>query len=191
MTMVESFNEAYGLILQELQSSLSKVDQAEIEQLLDTIMHKKRIFVTGAGRMSIMLQAFSMRLNHLGLSAHIVGSVNCPPISSNDLLVVASSSGETPTVREVVLRAKEVNATVALITSSADSTIARLSSITVFLEGPSTLEQKDEVDSLSRQPMKSLFEQSLFLLLEAIVLQLMNLTNQTSSGMAKRHANLE
>jgi 6-phospho-3-hexuloisomerase len=189
--MAETLTEAYGLILQELQSSLSSVEQAETEKLLDTILQKKRIFVTGAGRMGIMLQAFSMRLNHLGLSSHNVGSVNCPPISSDDLLLVASSSGETSTVREVVLRAKEVNATVALITSTADSTIARLASITVFLKGPSTLEQSDEAATLSRQPMKSLFEQSLFLLLESLVLRMMNLTNQTSSDMAKRHANLE
>jgi 6-phospho-3-hexuloisomerase len=41
------------------------------------------------------------------------------------------------------------------------------------------------------QPMGSLFEQSLFLLLDAIVVELMQRRKTTSEQMFRRHANLE
>jgi len=40
-------------------------------------------------------------------------------------------------------------------------------------------------------PMKTLFEQSLFVLLESVVLCIMHRTGQGAGDMAKRHANLE
>jgi 6-phospho-3-hexuloisomerase len=189
--MASPFSEAYKIILTELGESLAKIDEAEVEHLVDRIVERGNIFVVGAGRMGLMLHSFAMRLGHLGFGSHIVGSPTCPPIGSQDILIVASSSGETATVREVVGRANRENAEIIAITARPDSTVAELASSVVFVEAPSTLEASGEGGVVSQQPMKTLFEQSLFVLLESVVLCIMHRTGQGAGDMAKRHANLE
>jgi 6-phospho-3-hexuloisomerase len=189
--MASSFSEAYKTILTELGDSLAKIGEAEVEHLLDYIVERGNIFVVGAGRMGLILHLFAMRLGHLGFKSHIVGSATCPPIGSQDLLIVASSSGETATVREVVGRANRENAEIIAITARPDSTIAELASSVLFVEAPSTLEAGGEGGVVSQQPMKTLFEQNLFVLLESVVLRIMHRTGQGAGDMAKRHANLE
>lgn len=189
--MASSFSEAYKIILTELGDSLAKIDEEEVEHLVDRIVEKGNMFVVGAGRMGLMLHSFAMRLGHMGFGSHIVGSPTCPPIGSQDLLIVASSSGETATVREVVGRANRENAEIIAITARTDSTIAELASSVLFVEAPSTLEAGGNGGVVSQQPMKTLFEQSVFVLLESVVLCIMHRTGQGAGDMAKRHANLE
>ena len=185
------FKEAYSLILSELEKSLSRIFEKEVDYLITRIIETKNIFVAGAGRMGLMLQSFSMRLCHLGSGSHVVGFINCPPITPEDLLLVASSSGETSTVKEIVKKANEAGAEIITITAKPKSTIAKLSSKTVYLEAPSALKKDLDHNLVSEQPMKTLFEQSLFILLESMVLQIMEKTNQKADDLAGRHANLE
>lgn len=185
------FKEAYSLILSELEKSLSRIFEKEVDYLITRIIETKNIFVVGAGRMGLMLQSFSMRLCHLGFGSHVAGFINCPPITPEDLLLVASSSGETSTVKEIVKKANEAGAEIITITAKTKSTIAKLSSKTVYLEAPSALKKDLDHNLVSSQPMKTLFEQSLFILLESMVLQIMKKTNQKADDLAGRHANLE
>lgn len=108
-----------------------------------------------------------------------------------DLLIVATSSGETPTVREVVKKAQKENAIISAITATPKSTIATISSFIVYTQGPSSLVDIEDSPSSSKQPMRTLFEQTLFIALEAIVLALMKQTGQSASELALRHRNLE
>jgi len=189
--MSAQFDENYQLILNELRVSLTAIDSPKVVELLAAITRSRRIFVVGAGRMGILLSTFAMRLNHLGFTSHVVGSVTCPPISSEDILLVASSSGETATVREVVIKAAREKATVAAVTAVPNSTIGRLASQNVFLRAPSSLNSSENETRMSKQPMKTLFEQTLFVLLECIVLMLLDQTGQTAVDMSRRHGNLE
>jgi len=189
--MATSFRDTYKTILNELGDSLAKINEVEVEHLLNRIIERESIFVVGAGRVGLMLHSFAMRLYHLGFGSYIVGSTTCPPISSEDLLIVASSSGETATVREVVGRASLEKAEIIAITATPDSTIAGLASSMLFVEAPSTLQLGEEGALVSQQPMKTLFEQSLFVLLESMVLRIMYKTGQRADDMAQRHANLE
>jgi len=189
--MASSFKGAYKTILTELGDSLAKIDEGEVEHLIDCIVESEGIFVVGAGRVGLMLHSFAMRLFHLGFRSHIVGSTTCPPIGSQDLLIVASSSGETATVRELVGKASREKAEIIAITATPDSTIAGLASSVLFVEAPSTLQAGEEGALVSQQPMKTLFEQSLFVLLESMVLCIMHKTGQGAGDMAQRHANLE
>ena len=189
--MASSFEDAYNIILAELGEGMAKIDEAQVEHLVNRIVEKQNIFVVGAGRVGLMLHAFAMRLCHLGFGAHIAGTVTCPPIGSQDLMIVASSSGETATVREMVGRANREKAEIIAITASPDSTIAELSSSLLILEAPATLQSGEEGALISQQPMKTLFEQSLFMLLESLVLRIMEVTGQSADDMARRHANLE
>ena len=67
------FKEAYSLILSELEKSLSRIFEKEVDCLITRIIETKNIFVVGAGRMGLMLQSFSMRLCHLGHAANFLG----------------------------------------------------------------------------------------------------------------------
>jgi 6-phospho-3-hexuloisomerase len=189
--MSELFAQSCSLILEELRESVSRISGEQVNQLIDAIRTAGKVLVVGAGRMGIVLSAFCMRLNHLGFPSFIVGSSSCPPIGEQDLLLVASSSGETPTIREIVHKARELRARIAVITAAPRSTIATMATLVVHIQAPSSIAAAAHDPLLSRQPMKTLFEQTLFLSLEAMVLTLMQQTGQTASVLARRHANLE
>jgi len=189
--MNDLFGQSCALILGELRESLSRVSSEQVARLLDAIRAAGNTLVVGAGRMGILLGAFSMRLNHLGFPSHVVGSTSCPPIGERDLLLVASSSGETPSVREIVRKAREHQARIAVITAVPTSTIAAMATLIVHVQAPSSIAASGNGPLLSAQPMKTLFEQTLFIALEAMVLALMQLTGQTGPDLAGRHGNLE
>ena len=130
-------------------------------------------------------------MNHLGINSYIVGSVNCPPICDNDLLLIASSSGETPTIREIARIAQEKGTKIALITASPDSTIGKIASLYIKIEAPASLENEEKDGLVSRQPMKTLFEQTLFIFCESMVLMLIQRMKQSMDQLTSRHANLE
>jgi 6-phospho-3-hexuloisomerase len=187
----DGFRTASGLILGELGGALGAVAPEQVQRLVEALATAGRIVLVGAGRMGIVLQAFCMRLGHLGCDAHMAGALGCPPIAAGDLLLVASSSGETATVCALVRRAREQGATIAAITASPASTVGRAAALAVLLHAPAALQANASAAPISAQPMKTLFEQCLFLLLESVVLLLMTRTGQTAGDLATRHTNLE
>ena len=189
--MHETYQKKYELILKEINECLSRVDSQEVEAIIDNILHSKTIILVGVGRMGLMLQSFCARLNHLGIPAFMAGTIGCPPLMKEDMLLVASSSGETPSIRELAIIGHKIGAKVITITANTKSTITKISSGYLYLQAPSSL--KNEVTDVlkSIQPMKTLFEQSLFILLESLVLCLLERTGQNADDLAKRHTNLE
>ena len=187
----EPYSDACDLILRELRDGLVAVAPEQVHGLVETIATAPRIMLVGAGRMGIMLQAFCMRLGHLGCRAHMAGALGCPPIGAGDLLLVASSSGETATVCALVRMAAEQGATIAAVTASPASTVGRTAALLVQLPAPAALHVAAAAPLTSAQPMKTLFEQCLFILLESLVLLLMARTGQAAADLAARHANLE
>jgi 6-phospho-3-hexuloisomerase len=73
-------------------------------------MHTKnpefKIVGVGAGRVGYALRAFIMRLNHFGFNASFIGDTNVPALTSDDMLIVASTSGSTPTISYYTLVGK-------------------------------------------------------------------------------------
>jgi 6-phospho-3-hexuloisomerase len=180
----------YDQILDELYSTLSELDDEPIDQLVDAIVGAKRIFLAGTGRSGLMLKCFAMRLMHLDLEAHVVGETTTPGISDNDLLIVGSGSGETGSISLFARTAKEQKAKLGLITVFPDSTIARLADIKVFIRIPAS---KDNLNNgfASIQYGGTLFEQSLMLVLDGMILRLMDRLNVSPSLLKLKHANLE
>ena len=125
----------------------------------------------------------------MGFTAHMVGEVTTPNIEPGDLLVIGSGSGETSTLSCHAQKARDIGAKLALITIFPQSSIGRLADVVVQIHAPSPKAAK--TDSESIQPMGSLFEQSLFLLLDVVVLLLMDNKKDTGTDMFKKHANLE
>jgi 6-phospho-3-hexuloisomerase len=178
-----------GEILKELERTLRLISDEEAEQLMDAILEAKQVFVAGAGRSGLMARSFAMRLMHMGINAYVVGETITPGVEKNDLLLVASGSGETQNLVSMAQKAKHLEARVALVTILPQSTLGQAADITVQI--PAKPKDDADVGNPSIQPMGSLFEQSLLLLFDAVILRIMEKKGLISSTMYGRHANLE
>ncbi|SOE99292.1 6-phospho 3-hexuloisomerase [Burkholderia sp. OK233] len=176
-------------ILGEIQASLQGVNSAELDALVAEIERAPRVFCLGAGRSGILLQAFCMRLNHLGFEAYMAGGLPCPPVEADDLIIVASGSGETRSVSAVLEQVRSAGARVALFTARRSGGRSMAADVVVIIPAPTGLVNREHPQNL--QPMRTLFEQAFFLLCEAIVCWLKMKKGIGEDEMAQRHANLE
>jgi 6-phospho-3-hexuloisomerase len=176
-------------ILNELNQTIERISVEEAEELVNLILGSKKIFVAGAGRSGFMAKSFAMRMMHMGLNAFVVGETVTPSLEEDDILIIASGSGETKSLVSMAEKAKNLDATVAVVTISPDSTIGRLSDLAIQIPA----KPKAGIDSEYKtiQPMGSLFEQTLLLFFDAVILRVMDKKKAESGVMFGRHANLE
>ena len=174
-------------VTEELKEVLTDVNEKEIESFIREILSARKIQVFGMGRVGFSMKAFAMRLSHLGFTTDFVYETTTPGLGSGDLLILGCAC--TAIGREIIRLAKKTGAKVAVITAHPESDIASPADMSVKLRGQVLEGCKEEIPSI--QPMATLFEQSLFIFLDIIVLALMERTKQTSKDMAKRHTNLD
>lgn len=186
--MTTEYPELVHKALAELGTALRAVPADEVARCRQAILAARRIFVAGKGRSGLIMRAHSMRLMHLGLAVHVVDDVTTPAIGASDLLFLASGSGSTPTIVQYAQKARSIGSDIALITAHVNSTAAQLADVVVVIPAPSP---KVVSTQTSTQPMATLFELSLAILLDIIVVQLMTELEQTSDQMFSRHTNLE
>lgn len=177
-------------ILEELRGTLAHVREADISALVQRIESAERLYLAGTGRSGFMMRAFAVRLMHLGFTIYMVGETVSPAIGARDLLILGSASGETASLRVMAQKARELGVPVALITASPGSSIAGLAELVITIPAP-TPKAASAHALPSIQPMGTLFEQSLLLLSDLIVLRLMERKGTDSKAMFARHANLE
>jgi 6-phospho-3-hexuloisomerase len=178
-------------ILDELRRVLHSVDSDDLDQLKQLLLDTERIFIVGKGRSGLQMNGFAMRLMHLGLSVHVVGSVTTPNITANDLLLIGSGSGRTASLVQYAKRAHALGARIALITTAHDSPIHAYTSHVIRVDATTPKIDDDYNSGASVLPMGSIFEHTLGLLLDICVSLLMHDLNLDSDQMFTRHANLE
>ncbi|MGM1021028.1 MAG: 6-phospho-3-hexuloisomerase [Bacillota bacterium] len=176
-------------VLKELQWVPQLISDVESEQLIQSIESANKVFVAGAGRSGFMIRSLAMRLMHMSVQAYVVGETVTPGLSEGDLLIIGSGSGETKSLTSMAEKAKKLGASLALLTTSPGSTIGKLADIIVKL--PGAPKDPSNKDYQTIQPMGSLFEQTLLLYGDALVLRTMELRRLTSESMFGQHANLE
>lgn len=174
-------------VLEELRRCVGSVSAESIRRLVDGFDRGKRIFCDGAGRSRLQAEGFAMRLTQMGFQSVVVGEATTPAITGEDILLILSGSGETPMLIEHAARAKELGAGIFLITASRESTLGKLSDEMILLNASS----KQQESSASIQPMGSLFEQSVGILCDIMVLFLMKKYQISSKEMYRNHSNLE
>lgn len=187
--MTDLYSSYLSNVLKEIETVLNKVDPNEIKKLIKTIIQADTIVVVGAGRVGMATRAFGMRLGHLKMRAYTLGDSTVPSIGQGDLLLVSSGSGETQTIYDVALIAKQNKAKVALITGNSESRMGKLADVIVQLKAPSKTKQVSNVISI--QPMTTLNEQCLFIFFDLLVLLLMKELGENHDTMWSRHSNLE
>jgi 6-phospho-3-hexuloisomerase len=176
--------ERIARILEDLGRIVPRMDTEPLARLGSEIGQAERIFVAGTGRSGLMARAFAMRLMHLGLSVHVVGETTTPEIGEGDLLVCCSRRGESGSHSHFIDLAHEARARAAVLTANPDSTNAQKADLTVVLP-------VDDDSHARRQPLGAFFEQSLLLVLEALVTQLMDDLHVDEEEMLRHHTSLE
>jgi 6-phospho-3-hexuloisomerase len=176
------------LIVQEITDVVSRCDEGQIDDMTDAILGAGRVFVGGAGRSGLMMKALAMRLMHLGISAHVVGETITPGIEHGDLLIVGTGSGQTRTTLSLLEAASARGARTAAITAHPAAPVAMAADIVLELRAPITSRGPWPP---SVQPPGSLFEQSLLVICDGLVMRLMQRLGTTHDEMRARHTKLE
>lgn len=184
-----SFKESYTLVIEEIDRALAAVDEAQVDEFVKALVDAEKVFVIGVGRVMLSLQAMAKRFNHLGIRTFCVGDINEPAITENDLLIVGSGSGESAVPVAIARIAKKHNAKIAHIGSNPNSSLKPLTDIFVRVPVKTKLNLEDEIDS--SQIMSSLFEQSLYVLADAVALCIVRRGNLDVKSLWRLHANLE
>jgi len=179
--------EAVHLILGEVKAVVELTEPEPVERLLDALASARRIYVAGEGRSGLVARTFAMRLVHLGLTAYACGETITPAIGAGDLCVACSGSGTTPITCHRAQQSRGVGAAVAAIVAAPGTALGAEADIEVVLPAPTKLSQA----SGSHQFGASLFEQSLLIFLDALVLLLQERRGASPESMFAKHANLE
>lgn len=176
-------------IINEVTTVFENIDEAQVDALSEEVIGAKKIVVCGAGRVGMAIRGFGMRLGHLGLNAYTLGDSVVPSIGEGDLFLVASGSGETQSIYDMVEIAKKNGARIALTTGNPESRMGKLADVIVQIKAPS--KTKPIEDFVSVQPMTTLNEQCLGIFFDSVVLLLMEKMGETHDTMWARHSNLE
>jgi 6-phospho-3-hexuloisomerase len=181
--------ELVDTVLKENRSLMQTLSDEAVEDFIQRILNAKSIFFAAQGRSGFILRCFCMRLMHLGLQVYFCGETITPAIGGDDLLIVLSGSGETASTLEAVRSAGRCNAATCAILGNLDSGIGALVNVSIHLPGTTKLCRDIEPPSL--QMAGSLFEQSAFLFLEAVVLNLYRQRKKDVDRISSRHAVIE
>lgn len=181
-------------VLGELSHTIEALDEQQLEDLERRIASANKVFVAGAGRSGMMIRGLAMRLMHMGYTAYVVGETVTPAAVPGDLLIVASGSGSTGTLTAIATKAKQkIGCDVALITTQPDSPIGRLADCVVEVPAVSTKVAGYENGPKSVQLGSNTFEQSVLLIGDAIVIDLIAAGDHDANNeqLMRLHANLE
>ncbi len=168
---------------------MKQISEKAAKDFIQRIRNAESIFFSAQGRSGFILRCFCMRLMHLGYRVYFCGETITPAITGKDLLIVLSGSGDTPSTLEAVKSAKQHSAETYGILGNIDSGIGSMVNRSLHIPGTTKLCRAGEPESL--QMAGSLFEQSAFLFLEAVVLKIYQTRKKDIGSVSPRHAVIE
>jgi 6-phospho-3-hexuloisomerase len=173
--------------LEDLAHVLERVTPDEVAAYETAILSSQRIFVTGLGRTGLMARGFAMRLMHLGRRVYHVGDVITPSIQAGDLLIICSRTGRSQVLLHYIEIARRSGGSVAVVTADAESPVAQSADVILSIDDRPALARR----AVHAQPLGSLFEQALLIVLDQVVLSLMEALDLTEAEMARIHTTFE
>jgi 6-phospho 3-hexuloisomerase len=182
-----TFYKSLNYIQDKVNKIVDKVSQKDIKRIKDLFFNSNNIFVYGAGRSGLVAKAFAIRLVHLGFQTFVIGESITKPVQKGDLVVIVSGSGETiPAVMTAEI-SHNLGANVVSITAKKKSEIAKFADVTLFI----SINYDDDNERKQFAPLGTLFEASVWIILDAIIADILDSKNETEDIMRKRHATLE
>ena len=180
----------YQTALAELGTVFARLDDAQVDAVVERLAQARRIVVFGGGRERLQIMGFAMRLFHMGLQAAVEGDMTTPAVGPGDVLLVTCGPGYISTAQALMGVAKEAGAEVILITAQPKGRIAPLADMILHLPAQ-TMADDQGAAKTSVLPMGSLFEGALFVLFEVMVLKLKARLDISADDMRANHTNLE
>jgi len=180
------FKDSIEYIQYKTKDILNTVSDGDIDKIKNLFFKCDRIFVYGAGRSGLVAKAFAIRLVHLGFQTFVIGETITAPVQKGDLVIIVSGSGETiPAVMTAEI-AHNLGAFVVSITGKKNSDIAKYADITLYIKASCNDKERKKY-----APLGTLFEASVWILLDGIIAYLLDSKNETEEDMRSRHATLE
>ena len=187
------------LIVENLNEVVKMLDREAIKHMLQNILEGERVFVMGAGRSGLVAKAFAMRLMHLGFTVYVVGETTTPAVHPQDVVIAISGSGETRSIADLGRIVKDIGSTLITVTSKRESTLGRISDITMVLPSKTKndhdaggyLEKNMRVDYKNLPPLGTAFEITSLVFLDSVIAQLITLTGASEAELKSRHTNIE
>lgn len=179
----------FEIALKEYVAGLEGIDGVELERAVRILSSHctvaqgsevGKVVCLGAGRMGMQAYAFSMRLSHLGFNSYFLGDSSLPRIGPNDLVVINSSSGETPSMVLLAQIAAQAGAKILLISGSRESTLWELSNYQIKIP---------QIESA--QLMKTYYEAISGMIFDELALSLVEVLNLDVAWVEKNHSILE
>jgi 6-phospho-3-hexuloisomerase len=179
-------------VLTELADCVRQISAESLFQAATLIEVASAIFVAGAGRSGLCMRALGMRLMHLGKTVYVVGETTTPSLATGNLLIFGSGSGRTASLLAMADQARRKGAEILLFTTDLASPLAELAHHRVLIPASSyrTVDERTR-RRITIQPLGTLFEQTLLIVCDSLILGLMQRTGVSSEQMSHRHANLE
>ncbi|WP_410509212.1 6-phospho-3-hexuloisomerase [Methanosarcina hadiensis] len=186
-------------IVDNINEVIKLLDREAIKNMLQKILDGERIFVMGAGRSGLVAKAFGMRLMHLGFTVYVVGETTTPAVGQKDIVIAISGSGETRSIADLGKIVKDIGSTLITVTSKKESTLGRISDITMVLpsktkndhDAGGSLEKNMRGDYKNLPPLGTSFEITSLVFLDSVIAQLITLIGATESELKARHTNIE
>lgn len=182
--------ETAKMCAQDLEHVYENLDNDQLENLKKQVLSAKKVYCAAAGRSLLAIRAIAMRFMHLGLESYVVGDTTTPAFEPDDILIMASTSGETSGLVLMADKAKKIGGKLALITASPESTLAKKAD-SVLIIPTKTANSDGFKNRATVLPAASIFEQSVLIVGDAIVENMLAETNISSEYKYTRHANLE
>jgi 6-phospho-3-hexuloisomerase len=121
-----------------------------------------------------------MRLSHIGFEAYMIGDTTLPRVGHGDLVLVNSSSGNTPSILLYTEQAKQAGATIISLSANNESKIASLADRTICY----TVEEDFQL-------MKTSYEQFSFLFWDFVAQKIIVSGNLNVEKIEYNHSILE
>ena len=185
-----SYADLVGRAAEELKVAAAGVDPEALAFMVEELAAAKRVVCYGVGREGLMMRALAMRLYHMGLDAHVVGDMSCPPVGAGDLLVVSAGPGDFSTVRGLLGVAQKEGARVACVTAQPGAPVPAASDRVLVIPAQTMADDTGPAVA-SVLPMGSLFEGAQYLVFEILILMLRDRLGVAPDAMRARHTNLE
>lgn len=172
-------------IINEIEDVLDKVNEKELQEIINVMNKNRRIFVCGEGRSGLSAKGFAMCLMHLGYTVYVVGETITPAVNENDVFIAVSGSGKSMNVVNDAKKASDKGCAVIAVTSKPESPLAALAGHVLTIPGTVKGDTKDARGSV--QLLSSLFDQSLHITLDALCLLISYRDNTSNEAAANAH----
>lgn len=163
-------------------TAVDSIPKENVDNFVDLLMRKDKIFIYGSGRSGLIGQLFAVRLVQMGFDVFFVGDMTTPIIGKNDLTILISNTGHTVSVVRTADIARRIGSHVVSITAAPTSKLAHISNSNIILN----IKKDEKASSLA--PLGTIFEDSVLLFLDSLVPVLMRKMSVSEGDMRKNHA---